>query len=105
MQVMALGPRADDQPAPGQGLAAWIEGRLAQPGQGQPAVTRILLPAGPAVRFDRTDRAGTPLAWRILVFAIETPFGVAYLQFDGPPESWAARLGDLERVAQTIRFR
>jgi hypothetical protein len=105
MQLMAMGPQADGQPKPGEDLVRWLEGRLADPGQGVPAVTRIELPAGPTVRFDRTDRAGTPTAWRLLAFAIQRPEGVAYLQIDGPPDAWPARLADIELLVQLFRVR
>ena len=105
MQLMAMGPQADGQPGPGEDLGRWLERRLADPGQGVPIVTRIDLPAGPAVRFDRTDRAGMPTAWRLLAFAIERPVGVAYLQIDGPPDAWPARIADIERVVQLFRVR
>jgi len=61
-------------------------------------------PAGGGIRYDRVDGAGA-LAWRIVVFAIETPRGFAWLQIDGPPESWAARAAELERVPLLFRVR
>lgn len=105
MQLMLLAPSPDMQPGPGQDLGAWVAARLQGTGQGTPIVRRVTLPAGPAIRFERIDRAGTAMAWRFLAFAIETPAGVAYLQLDGPPDRWAAREADLERIPTLLRFR
>lgn len=44
----------------------WIKKRLDDPAKGVPVVTQIDLSAGPAVRYERLDRAGTPHAWHIL---------------------------------------
>jgi hypothetical protein len=105
MQLMLLPPRSEIQPGPGQDLGAWVASRLLGTGRGIAVVRRVTLPAGPAVRFERVDRAGTATAWRFLAFAIETPAGVAYLQLDGPPDGWAAREADLERIPTLLRFR
>lgn len=104
MQLMLLPPGSEIQPGSGQDLGAWVAARLQGTGQGTPTVRRVTLPAGPAVRFERIDRAGTRTAWRFLAFAIETPAGVAYLQLDGPPDGWAAREADLERIPTLLRF-
>ena len=105
IQVWAEGPVTDDTPRPGEDLLAWVERRLENPGKGTPTVTQVSLPAGAGIRYDRVDSAGTPNAWRIVVFAIETPSGVAWLLLDGPPDEWAARAEDLERVALLFRVR
>jgi hypothetical protein len=59
---------------------------LGDPRQGVATVTRLVLPAGAATRYDR-------VAW-----AIETPAGPAYLELAGPPAEWATRAADLERI-------
>jgi hypothetical protein len=105
IQVWAQGPITDDAPRPGEDLLAWVERRLENPGKGTPTVTNVSLPAGAGIRYDRVDSAGTPNAWRIVVFAIESPRGVAWLMLDGPPDEWAARAEDLERVALLFRVR
>ena len=104
IQVWAQGPNVDDHPRDGEGLVAWVERRLDNPAKGLPTVTRVALPAGNGIRYDRVDSLGTPHAWRIVVFAIETPGGAAWLMIDGPPEHWAARAADLERIAQLFRI-
>jgi hypothetical protein len=104
VQLMALGI-VEDQPLPGESLEAWLSRRLSDPGQGVPSATRVVLPAGPALRYERIDRAGAPTAWHILVFAIETPRGVAYLQLDGTLAGFAARAAELDRIAFTFRLR
>jgi len=105
IQVLAEGPVIDDGPRAGEELLSWVERRLENPGKGVPSVTRVSLPAGSGIRYDRVDSAGTPTPWRIVVFAIDTPRGAAWLQLDGPPDKWAARAEDLEHVAMLFRLR
>lgn len=105
IQLWAEGPIIADAPRPGDDLVAWVERRLENPAKGAPTVTRVALPAGPGIRYDRIDGAGTANPWRIVVFAIETPRGAAWLMIDGPPDEWAARAGDLERIPFLLRVR
>jgi hypothetical protein len=105
IQLMATPPGVDLQAEAGDDLVAWLEGRLGQQGRGIPVVTEVSLPAGPAVRYERIDRAGTPTAWRILAVAIRTPSGVAYLQIDGPPDAWPGHAADIERIPYLLRVR
>jgi hypothetical protein len=106
IQLWAQGPEGiEEQPAPGEELVHWVERRLDNPAKGVPTVTRVVLPAGAGIRYDRIDRDATGWAWRIVVFGLETPRGAAWLQLDGPPEEWAARADDLERVAMLFRVR
>ena len=105
IQLMAVPPGIDVDPGPGDDLVAWIDSRLDDPGKGLPVVTDVSLPTGTAVRYERVDRAGTPMAWRILAFAIRTRSGVAYLLIDGLPEAWPARVEDIERIPFLVRVR
>jgi len=105
IQLMAMPPSADTQPGPNGDLLAWLETRLGDVGKGVPVVSEVILPAGPAVRYERIDRAGTPTAWHILAFAIRTPSGVAYLMIDGLPEAWPGRVEDIEQIPLFLRVR
>ena len=105
IQLMATPPSADTQPGPNGDLLAWLETRLGDVGKGVPVVSEVTLPAGPAVRYERLDRAGTPTAWHILAFAIRTPSGVAYLVIDGLPDAWSAHADDIERIPFLLRVR
>lgn len=105
MQLMALGPDPQALVGAETTLAGWVEARLENPAKGIPTVTRISLPAGPGIRYDRVDRDATGWSWRFAAFAIETPRGVAYLQLDGPPDAWPSRAADLEKVALLFRVR
>jgi hypothetical protein len=96
---------AVEEPRPGEDVAAWMDRLLADPGSGVPVVTRVSLPAGPAVRYERVDRAATPDAWHLLVFAIRTPSGHAWLQIDASPDGWQRRASDFDRIAQLLRVR
>jgi hypothetical protein len=105
IQLWAQGPIIDDGPRAGEELDSWVERRLDSRVKGVPTVTPVSLPAGDGIRYDRVDAAGTPNAWRIVVFAIETPRGAAWLMIDGPPDEWAARANDLERIPTLFRVR
>jgi hypothetical protein len=104
MQLMVHGPGVDDGLRSGENVLSWIERRLEEPGRGVPTVTRVTLPAGPATRYERLDMVGTTYAWRFLVFVVETPRGLAWVQFDGPPGSWPTRTEDLGHVVSTFRI-
>ena len=104
VQLMAMPPGIDFDPGPGD-LVAWIDTRLGDPGKGVPVVTEVNLPAGPAVRYERLDRAGTPMAWHILAFAVRTQSGVVYLMIDGLPDAWPEREADIERIPLLLRVR
>ena len=103
IEVWAQGPSTEEQPRLGESLAAWVERRTDNPAKGHPTVTPVWLPAGAGIRYDRVDRDATGWAWRIVVFAIETPRGPAWLMIDGPPDEWAARADDLERIPALFR--
>jgi hypothetical protein len=103
IQLWAQGPNTDEQPRNGESLAAWIERRLDNPAKGIPTVTPVSFPAGAGIRYDRVDSDASGWAWRIVVFALQTPRGVAWLMIDGPPDEWAARAADLERIPYLFR--
>lgn len=104
VQLMAEGPRtAEAQPAAGESLERWLRRRLESPDEGQPSIQQIDLPAGPALQLERLDAAGTRLAWRFAAYAINTPFGVAFLQIDGPPDTWIGREDDLAMIPWLMR--
>lgn len=105
IQVWAHAPNNDERPHDGEGLAAWVERRLDNPAKGIPTVTPMRFPAGQGIRYDRIDSDASGWARRIVVFAIETPKGAAWLMIDGPPEEWAARAADLERIPLLFRVR
>lgn len=104
IQLMAVPPGVDPDPGPGDDLLAWLDTRV-DPGKGVPVVSQVDLPAGPAVRYERLDRAGTPTAWRILAFAIRTPSGMAFLLIDGLPDAWPAHAQDIDRIPLLLRVR
>ena len=105
IQLMAVPPGIDLDPGPGADLVAWIDTRLDDPGKGVPVVTEVSLPAGPAVRYERLDRASTPMAWHILAFAVRAPSGAVFLMIDGLPDAWPAHAEDIERIPFLLRVR
>lgn len=104
MQLMASGA-GFMQPPPSMDIAAWIDVQLHDVGSGVPAVSHVALPAGPALRYERIDRAGTPGEWHILAYVVRTPSGYAYLQLDGSPAGWQRRASDFEWIAMLMRAR
>jgi hypothetical protein len=104
LQLMATGARSPDAPSSGD-VAAWIDQKLKDVGSGVPVITRIGLPAGPAVRYERIDRAGTRDEWHFVAYGIRTASGYAYLQIDGSPDGWRRRARDFEWIAQLLRAR
>lgn len=112
IQLLAMGPDRAAQLEFDDDHVAWIELHVsgqpqgaANPGEGLPSITRVQLPAGLATRYVRIDRPGTPLEWRFLVFAIQTPTGLAYLQIDGTAVGWATRSADFDHIALLLRTR
>lgn len=105
IQLWAEGPILDGAPGAADDLAAWIDRRLPSPVRGSPIVTRISLPAGSGIRYERLDAAGTPNEWRIVAFVIETQRGIGWLMIDGPPDEWAERAEILERIPFLFRIR
>lgn len=104
LQLMATGAGSLDSPGSGD-VAAWIDAKLQDVGSGVPVVTRVGLPAGPAVRYERIDRAGTREEWHIVAYGIRTASGYAYLQIDGSPDGWKRRAAELDLIAQLLRAR
>jgi hypothetical protein len=103
-QLMASGP-GPDQPDRGEDLVAWLDRKLADTGSGIPRITSVALPAGAALRYERVDRAGTPLEWHLVAWVIATPTGFAYLQIDGSPNGWRRHVGDFDTIAALLRSR
>jgi hypothetical protein len=91
LQLLAEGPTTVEPQPPAGGVERWL-------------MERVALPAGPAIHLRRLDGAGTPLAWRMEAWAVDTSHGVAILVIDGPPGSWAGRRGDVRRIAELVRF-
>ena len=88
LQLMAEGPTTLDLRQPGRTDGPWLRRRVEWPGAGPGEIGVERLPAGDAVVLQRIDRAGTPQAWRLAAYAIDTPAGIAYLLIDGPPDAW-----------------
>ena len=98
VELMATGPKADEQPGPDQRLEDWLEARIAPAGPGTGNTQTIFLPSGRGVVIDRITAAGTPNVWRYAAYAIRTPVGVGYLLIDGPPDLWAAHEADIALI-------
>ena len=104
LQLMATGAGSVDTPSSGD-VAAWIGRKLQDVGSGVPVVTQVSLPAGPAIRYERIDRAGSRDEWHIVAYGVRTASGYAYLQIDGSPDGWRRRAAELDRIAQLLRAR
>jgi hypothetical protein len=103
VQLVAEGPRtAEPQPDPGQSLERWLLDRwlFGEHVVGSGTTRAVLLPAGPAVEW-RGSIEADPVRTLIL-YAIETPDGVALLAVDGPPEAMEVRARDIELITQLL---
>ena len=105
LQLMAEGPTTLDLPPSRDEMGPWLRRRVEWPGAGPGEIGVERLPAGDAVVLRRIDRAGTPQAWRLAAYAIDTPAGIAYLLIDGPPDAWEGREDDVARIANLLQAR
>jgi hypothetical protein len=105
LQLMAEGPTTLDLPPGRDEMGPWLRARVEWPGAGPGEIGVERLPAGDAVVLRRVDRAGTPQAWRLAAYAIDTPAGIAYLLIDGPPDAWEGREDDVARIAGLLQVR
>ncbi len=99
LQLLAEGPRtAESQPAPGESLEQWLEARIETRGRWRGTTRRTLFATGPGVVIERVLSPGSSEEWRLAAYAIETPFGVAYLLIDGPMTAWVGHEADAELI-------
>jgi hypothetical protein len=105
IQMRVNGSGSIGPPPEGEDPSVFLRWMHESETSGVPVVTRALLPAGPAARLEQVNLRGTPNASHVLAFLIETPFGLAYLQFDGYEFAWHGRAEDIELIAQSVRFR
>ncbi len=92
-------------PSESQDLPTWLRSMHQSETAGVPVITRVLLPAGSAVRLEQVNLRGAPEAQHLLAFVIETSSGLAYLQIHGYEFAWHGRAADIELIAQGLRFR
>jgi hypothetical protein len=105
LTVQFEGPRnPDSQPLPGEDLRALLDRRLALEGAGEATYTDVRLPVGPAARMDRLDDRGG-WTFRVVCYAITMRDGVAFLMFDGGPETFAGHELEISHIAMFIRQR
>lgn len=105
LQLMAEGPASVEMPPSRDAMGPWLRRRVEWPGAGPGEMGVEHLPAGDAVVLRRVDRAGTPQAWQLAAYAIDTPAGIAYLLVDGPPDAWETREDDVARIAKLLQVR
>lgn len=105
LQLTAESPTTLDLPPSRDEMGPWLRRRVEWPGAGPGEIGVERLPAGDAVVLQRIDRAGTPQAWRLAAYAIDTPAGIAYLLIDGPPDAWETRQDDVARIAELLPVR
>jgi len=107
IELVAEGPlTAAPQPEEASSLAEWLERRwLDQRELRSPIAERVvLLPAGEAIELRARFAGGATGERSIIVYAIRTPEGVAFLSIEGAPEALAARASDLDLIAHLMEF-
>lgn len=86
---------------PGQAVEAWMREMLDEAGQQGPFLTRVVLPAGPAIRYETIYRPGAADARRMLAVAVERPAGVGLLIVSASAHAWEAHQGEIELLLQS----
>ena len=102
LQVMAAGPTSAAQPRAGQSLESWLRSFLSQAPLGQVQTRAISLPAGPGVELRGLAYAGTPDVTQVVLYAIQTDDGAAFLWLTGRPEDFVNHAADLELIPQLL---
>lgn len=104
VQLMAEGPRAQDFPPPGpdEPLDDWVERRWlgSEEPLELPTTRTLLLPAGEALEWRGTIRADPVRT--LLLYAIRTPAGVAFVAIDGPPEEMELLAADIDLILHLL---
>lgn len=107
IQLLAEGPRTVElQPGEGESLDQWLERRwlAGEPLRGETTIRSVLLPAGEAVELRTTLEPGTAHERAVILFAIRSPAGVAFLAIDGPPDQMDARAADLALIPMLLEI-
>jgi hypothetical protein len=104
VELRVNGPGSLGDPPEDQDLPAMLRFMHGSETAGVPVITRVVLPAGPAVRLERVDLRGSPEALHLLAFLIETPAGLAYVQVHGYEFAWHERAADVELIVQGLRI-
>jgi hypothetical protein len=100
--LMAAGPASAEQPHAGQSLESWLLSFLSRASLGQVQTRAISLPAGQAVELRALAAEGTPDVAQIVLYAIRTDDGAAFLWLTGRPEDFVNHAADLQLIPQLL---
>jgi hypothetical protein len=100
--LMAAGPASAEQPRPGQSLESWLRSFLSQAPLGEVETRTISLPAGQAVELRALAAEGTPEVAQVVLYAILTEDGAAFLWLTGRPEDFVNHAADLQLIPQLL---
>jgi hypothetical protein len=102
LQVMAAGPTSAEQPRAGQSLESWLRSFLSQAPLVGVQTRAISLPAGQAVELRAFAEEGTPEVAQIVLYAVQTADGAAFLWLTGRPEDFVNHAADLQLIPQLL---
>lgn len=100
--VVAAGPATTQQPRAGQSLESWLLPFFDRGPHGAYQTRPISLPAGHGVELRVLVSAGPPDATQVVLYAISTDDGVAFLQFTGRPEDFVNHAADLALIPRLL---
>ncbi len=100
--LTAAGPASTVQPRAGQSLESWLRSFLSSTPHGPVETRTISLPAGPAVELRALAAEGTPEEAQVVLYAIQTDDGAAFLWMTGRPEDFVNHAADLRLIPQLL---
>lgn len=100
--LMAAGPASAEQPRAGQSLESWLRGFLSNAPIEQVQTRPVSLPAGHGVELHALVAAGTPDETQVVLYAISTDDGAAFLWLTGRPVDFVNHAADLALIPRLL---
>jgi hypothetical protein len=100
--LMAAGPASAAQPRAGQSLESWLRSFLSQAPLEEIESRPISLPAGNGVELRALAAEGTRDETQVVLYAIQTDDGAAFLWLTGRPEDFVNHAADLRLIPQLL---
>jgi hypothetical protein len=102
LALMAAGPASAEQPREGQSLESWLQSFLSRAPLGQVETRAVSLPAGLGVELRGLAAEGTPDETQVVLYAIQTDDGAAFLWLTGRPEDFVKHAADVLLIPQLL---
>lgn len=100
--LTAAGPIAAVQPRAGQSLESWLRSFLDRSSVSQVETRSVSFPAGSGVELRALAAEGTPDEAQLVLYAIQTDDGAAFVWFTGRPEDFVNHAADLRLIPQLV---